>query len=65
MQRRKTLAFGAAVVAGVVAAGVAYLLYLRPQWRRQVVEVGRQLLNAADGILRHAGTELAADDERA
>jgi len=43
----------AAVSAGVLAAGVVYLLYLRPQWRRQVVEVSRHLLNLAEGAIKH------------
>lgn len=57
----------AATAAGVVAAGIAYLLYLRPQWRRQVVEIGRQLLNVAEGIVRHGADALpdrsVGDDE--
>ena len=46
----------AAVTAGVVAAGIVYLMYKRPQWRRQVVEVGRHLLNLTEGVIkRHEG----------
>ena len=51
-QRKKAVAIGAAVTAGVVAAGIVYLMYLRPQWRRQVVEIGHHLLNVAEGVLK-------------
>lgn len=44
------MAVGAALIAGTVAASVAYLLYMRPQWRRYVVEIGRHLLTVAEGI---------------
>ncbi|MHB0936247.1 MAG: hypothetical protein ACYDCO_01685 [Armatimonadota bacterium] len=47
----------AAVTAGVVAAGIVYLMYKRPQWRRQVVEVGRHLLNLADGVIKRREEE--------
>ena len=54
----------AAVTAGVVAAGIVYLMYKRPQWRRQVVEVGRHLLNLAEGaIKRHEEEFLPAPKE--
>jgi hypothetical protein len=50
-QRKMTMAIGAAVLAGTVAAGVAYVLHIRPQWRRHIVEAGRHLLNVAEGML--------------
>jgi len=42
----------AAATAGIMAAGVVYLMYLRPQWRRQVMEVGHHLLNLAEGAIK-------------
>jgi|GEM_PF-2303426 len=50
MSKRKVIV--AAVTAGVLAAGVVYLLYLRPQWRRQAMEVSRHLLNLAEGAIK-------------
>ena len=52
-QRKVVTAVGSAVVAGVVAAGVVYLLHMRPQWKRHVVEIGRHLLGVADGLIHH------------
>ncbi|HOS44486.1 MAG TPA: hypothetical protein PK794_12400 [Armatimonadota bacterium] len=42
----------AAATASLVAAGVVWLLYRRPDWRRHVIAVGRHLLNASDHLLR-------------
>jgi hypothetical protein len=42
----------AAISAGVMAAGIVYLMYLRPQWRRQAVELGHHLLNLAEGAIK-------------
>lgn len=54
----------AAVTAGCVAAGIVYLMYKRPQWRRQVVEVGRHLLNLAEGVIKRREAEaLPAPEE--
>ena len=61
IERRKTAVIGAAAVAGVVAAGIVYLLYRKPHWRRQVVEVGHHLLNFAEGIIKR-GQEAALDE---
>ena len=66
-KRRATAALSAAILAGVVAAGVAYLLYLRPRWRRQVVEIGRHLLNVAEGVadsLKPSTPATSPDEER-
>ena len=52
VERRKVVMLGAAITAGMVAAGVVYLLYLRPQWRRHVVEVGHHVLNVADSLIK-------------
>lgn len=52
-ERKMALAIGtAAATAGVVAAVLAYLMIKRPQWRDHVVEVGRHLLNAAEGLIK-------------
>ncbi|MHB9024462.1 MAG: hypothetical protein ACYC7E_09835 [Armatimonadota bacterium] len=51
-QLKKTV--GIAALAGVVAAGVVIVLYLRPGWRRQAASVGRYLLQLAEStILKH------------
>ena len=63
VDRRKAIL--AAAAAGVVAASIAYLLYLRPQWRRQVVEVGRHLLNVAEGLIKRGADALPPADESA
>ena len=55
--RKSWSGVGAALAAGVVAAGVAYLLYHRPQWRRHVVEIGHHLLNVAEGMVGRASLE--------
>jgi len=55
MKRQKAVV--AAVTAGVVAAGIVYLMYLRPRWRRQVVELGRHLLNLAEGVIKRREEE--------
>jgi len=47
------MAIVTAVVAGSVAAGVAYLLYVRPQWRKGMLEFGRYLLSAAENVIHH------------
>jgi len=49
-QQQKMVAIGAALLAGTVAASVVYLLYIRPKWRRHVVEIGHHLLNVAGSI---------------
>jgi hypothetical protein len=52
--RKKWVAIGAAATAGVVAAGIVYVMYLRPQWRRSFVEVSRHLLNLAEGVIKRS-----------
>jgi hypothetical protein len=52
VERRKAVIIGAAVTAGVVAAGVVYLLYVRPQWRRYVVEAGHHVLNITESLVK-------------
>ena len=59
--RRTTAAVGAALAAGVVAAGVAYLLFLRPQWRRHVVEIGHHLLEVAEGMVKRSSLDSRKD----
>lgn len=45
----------AAATAGVVAAGLVVVLYLRPEWRRLILGAGRHLLNAAEHFLPQPG----------
>lgn len=54
--KRRTAVLGVAIIAGVVAAGVAYLLHTRPHWRKYAVEAGRHLLNVADGVIHRSST---------
>jgi len=56
-QKKNWTALGTALAAGIVAGGVAYLLYHRPQWRRHVVEIGHHLLNVAEGMITRTGLE--------
>ncbi len=49
-QQKKRMAIGAALLAGTVAASVVYLLYVRPKWRRYVVEIGHHILNVAGSM---------------
>ncbi|MHB9130944.1 MAG: hypothetical protein ACYDBB_07615 [Armatimonadota bacterium] len=44
----------AAITAGVVAAGVAYLLHKKPEWRKHVASAGRFVLNTAEGLLKRS-----------
>lgn len=37
-------------MAGAAGAVVAYLFFVRPKWRRYVVDIGHHLLNLAEGM---------------
>lgn len=50
--RTQRIALGAALIAGLIAATITYLLHMRPQWRRHVSAVGRHLLGIAEGMGR-------------
>jgi hypothetical protein len=56
-QEQQTLAktAGVAVLAGLVAAGVVVVLYLRPGWRRQAASIGQYLLQIAESTVLRRG----------
>lgn len=56
-RRVVTTAVTTALIAGAVAAGVAYVMHIRPQWRRYVVDIGKHLLDVAEGMLRRPGLD--------
>lgn len=45
-RRHIARAIGMAAVAGLAAAGIVYVLYTRPGWRRRAAALGRMLLSA-------------------
>ena len=50
--RKQTVAIGAALIAGALAAAVTYVLCIRPRWRRYVADIGHHLLNVVEGLTR-------------
>jgi hypothetical protein len=51
-ERKTATGIGVAVVVGVAAAGIAYLLYMRPQWRRHAMNIGRHVWWAMEGLVK-------------